>query len=291
MPRKPLAFLTMDCLAGFVAYDELAKPPLAERGWTVCDVSWKDPAARWDDFAAVIVRSPWDYHTDSAAFLQVVEAIDHSSARLLNPADTIRWNINKTYLRDLQQQGLPIVPTQWLHSPRDADLQRAASHFSVDELVLKPTLGAGARDTYRLSRQVPLSPEVVSLYHDRDAMLQPFLSSVVEQGEWSLFYFGDAYSHTVLKTPAAGDYRVQEEYGSRLQAVEPTADLRRLGDATMQVVRSLVPPTLYARVDVVRLADQTPAIIELELIEPSLYFPYDEASPQRFAEAVDKALR
>lgn len=291
MPRKPIAFLTMDCLDGFVAYDELAKPPLIERGWTVLDVSWRAPHADWDAFEAVIVRTPWDYHTDSAAFLQCVDAIERSSAHLLNPADVIRWNIDKRYLRDLQQHRLQIVPTRWIESPRREDFEHAQVLFDTEAIVIKPITGAGALDTFRLPRGMRVTDGLISLYQNRSAMLQPFLPSIVEQGEWSLFYFAAGYSHTVLKIPAPGDFRVQEEYGSRLEAVTPAEDLRRLADATMRTIQTIVSPTLYARVDLVRLPNQLPAIMELELIEPSLYFPYDPHSPERFAEAIDTTLR
>ncbi len=108
----------------------------------------------------------------------------------------------------------------------------------------------------------------------------------MEQGEWSLFYFGGVYSHTVLKTPKPGDFRVQEEYGSRLQAVEPTAVMRQIGDSAIDRVCS---KPVYARVDLV-LVEGRPCIIELELIEPSLYFPYEPESPRRFALALNKFL-
>ena len=131
----------MHCLDGFVTYDHLAKPPLQDRGWTVVDVPWRDESICWDDYAAVIIRSPWDYHDHSDAFLRVVDAIDQSSAVLLNPAAVVRWNIDKLYLQELEQRGLSIVPTLWIHSPNQADLDRAFDKFGGDELVLKPTIG------------------------------------------------------------------------------------------------------------------------------------------------------
>ena len=287
MPRKPIAFLTMHCLDRFVTYDHLAKPPLNDRGWIVVDVPWRDTGVCWNDFEAVIIRSPWDYHDHSDEFLKVIEMIDQSSALLFNPADVVRWNIDKLYLRDLERSGLKIVPTHWVLSPTQRDLDHALDALDVDELVLKPTIGAGAKDTFRLTRSNPMCTQVLSLYGNRMAMIQAFLPSVVEQGEWSLFYFGGRYSHTVLKTPKPGDFRVQEEYGSRLQSEVPAADLLELAAACMEATPS---PTLYGRVDIVRLTDDSPAIMELELIEPSLYFPFDEKSPERFAEAIHQAL-
>ena len=286
-PRKPIAFLTMECLDGFVAYDHLAIPPLARRGWDVVDVPWTRKDVQWSDFEAVIIRTPWDYHHRISDFLAVIDQIDQSSARLINSAEIVRWNIDKSYLKDLQNEGLPIVPTQWREGIQWQDVLKAFDLFDVDEVVLKPTIGAGARDTFRIKQGQQPVANVEALYQNRTAMLQPFLPSVVQQGEWSLFYFGGTYSHAVLKTPAEGDFRVQEEYGSNLQAVIPSEDLLEVAQRSLRVIGETL---VYARIDLVRLVDSTPAIMELELIEPSLYFPYEEASPDRFAEAIDHCL-
>jgi glutathione synthase/RimK-type ligase-like ATP-grasp enzyme len=287
MQRKPLAFLTMDCLDDFIAYDHFVKPPLAELGWSVVDVPWRHPDVQWDDFQAVIIRTPWDYHQSLPEFLQVIDRIDQSSARLFNSAAIIRWNVDKQYLKSLQQRGLVTVPTHWIASPTEHDVIKAMNDFSVDEIVIKPTIGAGARDTFRIKRNQPRLLDE-SLYHGRTTMLQPFLSSVVERGEWSLFYFANQYSHTVLKTPRPGDFRAQEEHGSHLQAVSPSTELIAIANQAMDAI---FEPTLYARVDIVHLQNGEPAIMELELIEPSLYFSYDDQAPKRFANAIDLALR
>lgn len=287
MPRKPIAFLTMDCLDNFVAYDHLVKPPLAKLGWSVIDVPWRLANVSWDRFEAVIIRTPWDYHQSIPEFLELIRLIDQSNATLLNSAAVVRWNFDKQYLKELEQRGLPIVPTHWRLSPTDRDFEQAFDDFKVDEIVIKPTIGAGARDTFRIKRHQANLPEL-SLYQNRMTMLQPFISNIVEQGEWSVFYFGGEYSHTVLKTPKAGDFRVQEEYGSHLQAVSPSPELLAIAG---QAMKAIIEPTLYARVDLVRLQNGEPAIMELELIEPSLYFPYDDESPQRFANAIDQTLR
>ena len=118
-------------------------------------------------------------------------------------------------------------------------------------------------------------------------MIQPFLPSIVTAGEWSLFFFAGEYSHAVLKIPKTGDFRVQEEYGSSVQAAHPSESQQQLA---LQAVQAVGQRLLYARVDLVELPSGDPAVIELELIEPSLYFPYDPASPARFATATDQML-
>ncbi len=289
LDRRPIAFLTTDSLEGFVVYDHLAIAPLSQLGWEVRQVSWHAPHVDWNEFTAVVIRSPWDYHHHLADFFAVLEQIEASSARLLNPLAIVRWNFDKSYLRELESKGVRIVPTVWKTSPTLEDLASAIKDFASNELVIKPTIGAGARDTFRWKDETEthVTGEIIASFQDRLAMIQPFVPNVVEIGEWSLFYFDGKYSHTVLKKPKKGDFRVQEEYGSRLRAMQPLPIHLSLAEKSLAVInRDLA----YARVDIVELPSGEPAIIELELIEPSLYFPYDEDSPNRFARALDDIL-
>ena len=274
------AFLTMDSLAEFTTYDHLLLAPLAARGWTVDEISWRASDVDWDQYEAVVIRSPWDYHHDPERFFAVLETIDRSAARLENPLALVRWNLEKTYLRDLEARGLPIVPTQWLDRLDDTSLTPLFDAFDTDQLVAKPVVGANADDTFWLRRDASASVAVAA-FTDRACMVQPFVPAVVDEGEFSLFYFGDAFSHAILKTPAPRDFRVQEEHGGTIRAVEPEPELRAISDA---MLATLTPRPLYARIDFVRLATGF-ALMEVELIEPSLYFPYDAASPERFADA------
>lgn len=287
--NRPIAFLTMDSLDGFFAYDQLTYQPLSDRGWSVREISWRAKDLDWNEFEAVIIRSTWDYQDSADEFLQTLQAIDRSTATLLNGLETVRWNINKTYLRDLGAGGVPVIPTLW-HDRLDASaIALAFETFACDELVVKPTVGAGADDTFRVRRDADAASveQLVGLYQTQAAMIQPFLQSVVTTGEHSLFYFASRYSHTITKLPKPGDFRVQEEHGGQLTASEPTVEMLEIASSSL----ALTPePTLYARVDLLPLADGRLAVVELELIEPSLYFPYSDGSPERFAAAVDAAL-
>lgn len=279
------AFLTMDSLDEFAAYDHLLHEPLARRGWQVDEVSWRADAD-WDDYEVVVVRSPWDYHSEPEAFFAVLDTIDRSAARLENPLALMRWNVHKTYLRDLEAQGFPVVPTLWLDGLGGTDISALFGALDADEIVVKPVVGANADDTFRLKRETA-TDEAVATFQDRSCMVQPFVQAVVDEGEFSLFYFGETYSHAILKTPERGDFRVQEEYGSTIRGVTPEPSLRAVSGA---VFASLAPRPLYARIDFVRLATGF-ALMEVELIEPSLYFPHDAASPERFADAFVQRMR
>lgn len=274
----------MDDLSGFVCYDELLLEPMQRYGWHVQTVSWLDQQVDWNTFDTVIIRSCWDYQDKPEQFLAVLASIEQSSARLENPLEVVHWNLKKHYLRDLQSKGIPTVPTVWLDGLAAEQIPGLFAHWPTPEIILKPVVSATAFDTFRLTPDsATQQAELLSkTFHQRECMVQPFIPTIVSEGEYSLFYFGKEYSHTILKTPKSGDFRVQEEHGGTLRSVEPEAQLLALS----QTALSAIPvPTLYARVDWVR-TDAGFALMELELIEPSLYFNMDAASAERFACAV-----
>ena len=280
------AILSMDKLDDFECYDYLLDQPLAERGWQTHTVSWRDTSIDWDQFDVVLIRSPWDYQDDPQQFLNVLRNIDASSARLENPLTLVEWNIEKTYLRDLQRSGITIVPTLWPETFSKEQLAGFFESLSTDELVIKPIVSANADNTFRLTLQqaIDASDTLADIFSQRPFMVQPFMSSIIEEGEFSLFFFAGAYSHAILKTPKAGDFRVQEEHGGRLKKIEPENLLLTLAQQANAV---LTPLPLYSRLDFVR-TNHSFAIMEIELIEPSLYFNMDADSPQRFARAFDQ---
>jgi hypothetical protein len=283
LSMKRCAFLSMDSLVGFECYDELLYEPLGRLGWVTEAISWRSTDVDWHDFDAVLIRSTWDYQLDLKGFLDVLQAIDRSSARLENPLDLVKWNVSKTYLRDLEARGVKIVPTLWRQGLCAEQVVSFFAELDTGEIVIKPVVSANADDTFWLSRSGidGFIPELVATFQERDCMVQPFMRGIVDEGEFSLFFFAGEYSHTILKTPQPLDFRVQEEHGGILKVVEPDSLLLARAKDTMKV---LDPQPLYARVDLVRVPDDF-AVMELELIEPSLYFNMDPGSPERFAQA------
>ena len=282
-----IAFLTMDSLDGFVSYDALVSDCLALRGLAVDDVSWRNSRANWDDYEMVIIRSPWDYQHSVDEFMAVLENIDASSAVLWNSLEVVRWNIRKTYLQKLHDQGIAIVPTQFIESPTESQIRGMFDVFGSDQIVIKPVIGANANDTFwlRPNSSADLLKQIETLYQGRLALLQPFIQSVVEYGETSHIFFDGQHSHRVLKTPKAGDFRVQEEHGSRIQLIQPDLALIQCAKRALEPVPR---QTLYGRVDLVELSNGQQAVMELELIEPSLYLTYDPDSAARFADAIQR---
>ncbi|MBC8210811.1 MAG: hypothetical protein H8E21_07055 [Gammaproteobacteria bacterium] len=283
---KHCAFLTMDSLQNYHNYDALLEQPLARRGWKTQRVSWRDKTIDWNRFDVVLIRSTWDYQSDPALFLKVLQRIQRSSAQLENALALVQWNINKGYLKDLQRAGFDIVPTQWPDKFDAAELAHYFEQLQCAEIVIKPLISANADNTFRLTlKQAQQGADALAaVFEQRPFMLQPFMTSIIDEGEFSLFFFGGEYSHTVLKKPATGDFRVQEEHGGILQKVEPEPDLLALATQLNQWIR---PAPLYSRLDFVR-SQSGFAIMEIELIEPSLYFNLDAESPERFARAFEQ---
>jgi len=285
------AFLTMEDSTGHVVDDGLASAPLRDLGWEVESVPWSRQGVAWEGFDLVVVRSTWDYHHRPEAFLEVLEGIARTGARLENPLPLIRWNIHKSYLRDLAESGVPTVPTLWSERLSPGDLRALFDEIPGDEIVLKPVVGASAGGAYRLDRRADgmRAGEVEAFFSGRPFLAQPFARSVLSEGEYSLFYFNGRHSHTILKTPKAGDFRVQEEHGGTLRAVEAGEGLRQVG---AKALAALHESPLYARADFVRSnVNDEWWLMELELIEPSLYLRMDPEAPRRFARAIDERSR
>lgn len=275
----------MDNLENFVCHDRLLVDPLFKAGWQVEEISWSKKDVDWSNYDLVIIRSTWDYQDAPATFLKQLENINKQT-KLENSFEIVKWNLDKRYLEDLQNKGLPIVPTIW-STNLDGKLASFFNELDCEEIVIKPCISANADDTFRLSKFNYKTNEkrLHSLFENRGFMVQPFVESIITKGEYSLFYFGGEYSHAILKIPRENDFRVQEEHGGKLFSIEANADLITIGQKTIETIN---PTPLYARVDLVRLVDGSPALIELELIEPSLYFNMDGNSIRRFVSKINE---
>ncbi len=280
---KKCVLLTMDDSGSFEIYDSLLHAPLAKLGWQAFDISWRDTQVNWDDYDAVIIRSPWDYQEHCEDFLNVLEAIEASSALLANPIDLVKWNINKKYLAALETKGVQLVPTYWGETISLDILRNAFQQFDSDCIIVKPCISAGAFDTFRLNKQQAeaQADELIKLFSQREFMIQPFVQNIIDEGEYSIFFFNGHFSHCILKSPKENDFRVQEEFGGQLTSITPEQTLL---DVSEQVLSAIPYQSLYARLDFVRF-ESSFAIMEAELIEPSLYFNMDDQSASRFAEA------
>ncbi|KRC58360.1 hypothetical protein ASE14_17275 [Agromyces sp. Root81] len=243
-------------------------------------VAWTDPEVDWDAYDAVVLRSTWDYVDRLPQFLEVIAAIERSSATLLNPEAPVRWNADKHYLDDLDRLGAPIVPLIRGTPAAGALLHAQIADAGWHELVLKPAVGVGGSGVVRATAAT-LHSELDALPPETEVMVQPFASAILDEGELSFIYLGDRLSHVLRKRPATGDFRAHGIYGGTVEAT--SADPADVAEVHSLLAR-LPFDLLYARFDVVRV-DGRLAVLELELIEPMLYFGLAPGSAERLAEA------
>ena len=283
---KHCVFLSMTEMSELECYDHLVIPHLEQLGWCVSTLDWHDTSINWDDYDFVVVRSTWDYQEHQAAFMDVLNKIDNSTATLLNPLNIMAWNVSKTYLKALQQKGIGIIPTQWQQQFELAEINPVFDQFDCQQIIIKPCISAGSYHTYLLTRDelAQRAEELSQVFTDMDFMVQPFIENILSAGEFSLFYFNGELSHSIVKQPKQGDFRVQEEFGGDIRLLEANTELR---DAAQKVLASIDETLLYVRVDMVQHQGEY-LLMELELIEPSLYFNLDEDSPARFAHALNQ---
>jgi len=280
------AFLTLDDPAGYTIDDHLAGPPLARLGWSVDSIPWRRRGVHWPAYDAVVIRSTWDYAKEPEAFLRLLREITRAGVPLFNPLDLVEWNLRKTYLRDLAARGVPVVPTVWRDRLRTGELRGLFEAAGSDEIVVKPVISASSHGAFRVAASTSALDvaAIETFYAERALMAQPFLRAIPMEGEFSLFYFNGEHSHTTLKRPKAEDFRVQEEHGGSSVATVAEPALLAAGD---RALRSLGEVPLYARADFVRANDAHDFwLMELELIEPSMYLRLDAKAPERFARAL-----
>ncbi len=281
MSSPQIAIATCAAYADLKADDELLRQALEARGVVARPVVWDEEGIDWSKFDLCLVGSTWDYHEKHRPFLSWAQQVEAAST-LRNPASLIAWNSDKSYLRELAERGLRIVPTVWVDRDDGADLKEVLAGEGWSEAVVKPVIDLGARNLHRV-RIDERSPALdQALQRSPKAMVQPFFPSVEEQGELSLIYIAGALTHAVRKRPAPGDFRVQSIWGGSVERTEPESAEIELAEGALA---QLDEPPLYARVDLVAGPDGAPCLIELELIEPNLYLTEHPPAAQSLAEA------
>jgi len=229
--------------------------------------------------AATLALFAWGYHLDVARW-EAMLAEWPTQRALFNTAPLLAWNTRKTYLLELEAKGIPIVPSRFGHAGAAA-VAAAFDAFGTDELVVKPQVSGGSYRTVRLRRGEPLEPL-------EDAIIQPFIPAVSGEGELSFLFIGGGFSHAVRKVAKAGDFRIQPQFGGIFTRFEPEPSQLALAE---RVIAALPEPSLYARVDLLRIADGSLALMELEAIEPDLYPDMAPEVPVRLAEEVRASLQ
>jgi glutathione synthase/RimK-type ligase-like ATP-grasp enzyme len=285
---RRLALATASICPGIQPDDAHLAASLEQLGLQPRVCTWNDPDIDWSQFDAVLIRTIWDYFQNYAAFRRWLDRLDQLGVPTINDSQLIRWNSDKRYLLDLAEHGVAIIPTR-LASARE--LRDILATRLGQQVVVKPTVSGGAWHTLRGVVGDPAFDQAVTeLPAELDYLVQPFVPEVVSDGEWSLLYFAGEFSHAVIKRPAAGDYRVQSEFGGSAEPILPSAATLAAADRALAAVAAIGHGNhAYVRVDGVICEGQF-LIMELELIEPFLHLGSHPQAAERLAQHVAERI-
>lgn len=244
---------------------------------------WDDPTVDWSSFDCVLIRSTWDYTEKIEQFTLFINTLP-KEIKLFNSRDIILNNFNKSYLFNLKEKGFEIIPS--LKGIVSHELiQEAFTTFKSDKIIIKPLIGAGASGIQVINK-INSNSFIESATEE---IVQPFQESISIDGEISLIFFNNEFSHAILKVPKKDDFRSQEEFGSKITSFTP--DIETI-DYSSNVLESITTDSLYARIDLLKNKNNEWRYVgEVELTEPALYLSYDDESPQRFCNAITKRLK
>ena len=273
-----------------IIYEEsLIISQLLERGIKCERVDWNDSKFDWNRCQLALFRSTWNYQDKLPEFLDWLEKTA-KTVEFVNSRQSVLWNLNKRYLSDLKERGISVVPT-FFYSPEEfVSLQELFERANSTDIVVKPVVSSTAKNTYRLNPNNvhTYDSTLTKLFRQKEMMLQPFQQSVLDDGEISLIVIGGKCTHAIQKIPQSGDFRVQDDFGGRVLPYFPSDEERSFGEAA---INSCGYELLYGRVDVVKNNKGKLAIMELELIEPELFFRFHVPSAKMLADLISDRLK
>lgn len=277
--------LAIATCAKFPLLEETDKPLIAlfaQHGINAQAQVWNDPNINWKQYEAVLIRSVWDYHLNIDAFINWLNLLKAQNIYVLNPIDTVITNMNKFYLQQLHLQGAEIIPTLFLPKSNKINLKEVQQK-NWHKAVIKPAISCGAYLTkvFDANQIAETEAEYETVITENALLVQPYIEEVTTDGELSLLFFNRKYSHAVHKIPKAGDFRVQTEHGGITTSYIPH---NTIIDTASQILNLIEGPLLYARVDGIILNNRF-TLMELELIEPYLFFNYSPGSIEKFVAA------
>lgn len=284
-----LAWVTTRAARGLDEDEEVALAALRRTGVAVTVVDWDDPAVDWSAFDRVVLRSTWDYDDRLDAFVAWLARVD-TVTELVNPLPAVLWSTDKQYLRELEAAAVPVTPTRFV-PPGSAPV------FPPGRFVVKPAVGAGSRGaaSYGPTQHPAAAAHVAALHADGQVVLvQPFVASVPTEGEWPLVFLAGEYSHAASKRVALPEASVIEDlFAAEVNTAHTASDEQvAVARAAVTVVTERFGVLPYARVDLVRADDGSSLVLEVELVEPSLFLPQaDPGVADRLAAALTGTRR
>ena len=281
-----IGLLTCQNWAG--AYEgEVALASEIDKKFEVDVLVWNDPSVNWANYDCLIFRTIWDYFEFPKEFAAWLDVLENLNIKTLNPLPIIKRNQHKFYLRDLEEQGVDIIPTIFIAKNTGLDLS-FLKEKNWKQAVIKPAVSAGSYLTKLFSQNdiAETEAEYDLIAKERDLLVQPFMPEIQEMGEISLLFFQGHFSHSVLKKPVNDDFRVQSQFGGQYQVYSPDESVIKTAE---NIIKTFGGELLYARVDGI-LKDGKFLLMELELIEPDLYFNYVPEAKKRYLTALENMI-
>lgn len=244
---------------------------LRERGFQPSYQIWDNENIDWTSFDALIIKTTWDYHRRIVEFNAWLNKLEKAGVYVLNSIETIRWNSDKIYLKELEEKGVKTAQTIWLEKGDSFDIDKLFAKLDTEKIIIKPRVSASANHTYALTKEeaIKKKTEIERLLSTENLMAQPFLKEIQTQGEWSLMFFNGVYSHSIMKIPKENDFKVQGGSRKKVEASKEVVETAR------NIVDNFAKGCLYTRVDGLKI-DGKFVLMELELIEPHLFLNESE---------------
>jgi hypothetical protein len=267
--------------------DQLFARALERRGVSVSAAAWDDPAEVWSHAAAVVIRSTWNYHLHYAAFLEWVDRVAGTTT-LHNDARVVRWNSHKNYLADIAHHGVPVIDTVFVESGSSLALRDVTRAHEWSDIVVKPAVSASAHETrhFAVADRADAQAHLDRLVATRDVMVQPHLTALAEEGELSLLFARGEFTHAVRRRSALVDGHVMPKSAAADAPATALRTAERVLDAAGALSGVTPNELLYARVDLAGLGGNEYVLLELELIEPSLFLVHAPSAAELFADAL-----
>lgn len=283
-----IGLLTCEKLPELTLADQQLIPELAKHNIIAKAAIWNDPNIDWNDFDYLIFRNTWDYFEKETEFNFWLDQIEKLGIKTLNAIEIIKQNKHKFYLREMEKEGILILPTIFIDKKESLNLaQILPKHW--EKAVIKPAFSAGSYLTavFDALDAEKTNEEYSKIAQEKELLLQEFMPEIQMLGETSFIFFNKKFSHAINKKPVDGDFRVQSQFGGKYTLIQPSQELI---DKAQKVVNTFDDKLLYARVDGIVIGTEL-HLMEIECIEPDLYFELSEGALERFVASIIELIQ
>ncbi len=278
-----IALLTCQKIPNLLEAEQQIIPKLIENKIEAKAVIWDDPTINWKNFDVLIFRNTWDYYEKQIEFDAWLAKIEKIGIKTLNSISIINKNKHKFYLKDLEKLGIKILPTIFINKTENLNISSIIpNHWK--KAVIKPAYSGGSYQTelFDINNIDKINQQYASIASEKELLLQEFMPEIKTHGETSFIFFNKKFSHAVNKKPVNNDFRIQQQFGGIYSLIK--AD-QKIIEKAQKIVNTFPEDLLYARVDGIIIENEL-HLMEIECLEPDLYFNLAEGSIDKFVESI-----